>query len=473
MSRKTQDALLVLRILSDMVMVSVAWVLAFNLRFSGILPIPKGIPATVLYYKLIPFLWVIWFVALAASGFYRRTGRHRSAFVEALDILQSCALATIAFIAFTYVYEEYRYSRVVMVIFAGLHPWLVIGGRSLIRKALRRYRRLSPARRTLLIGSGDCLGMATSLVQEASDLSRDEILGAVLVGDPASISIAEAFCLKKGLKIVPRPAEWVDFFSKNPCESVLIALPHRATEFLETDLERIADQVPDVKFVPDLTRFTRFAAGVDLVGGVPVVSIHDSPLSGMGSVLKRLLDLLGAVVGIALFGPLMLIIALIIKLTSPGPVLYRQERMGLDGKTFFALKFRSMPVDAEAATGAIWASSGDGRATPFGRFLRRSSMDETPQFFNILRGDMSLVGPRPERPVFVEQFRRNIPGYYLRHKTKAGLTGWAQVNGWRGNTSIEKRIECDLFYIQNWSLSFDLKIIVLTIFKGFINKNAY
>lgn len=473
MSRKTQDALLILRILSDMAMVSLGWVLAFSLRFSGILPIPKGIPSTTLYYKLIPFLCVIWMGVLAASGFYRRTGRHRSAFMEALDILQSCAVATVAFIAFTYIYEEYRYSRVVMVLFAAMHPWLVIAGRSVIRKSLRRYRRLSPARRTLLIGGGECLGQATYLVQQATDLARDEILGAVLVGDADSVRVAEDFCRERGIPVVPRPADWVDFFTRNPCESVFIALPHRASDFLETDLERIADQVPDVKFVPDLTRFTRFAAGIDLIGGVPVVAIHDSPLSGMGSVSKRLLDILGAVVGILLFGPLMLVIAVLVKLSSPGPVLYAQVRMGLDGKTFHALKFRSMPVDAEASTGAVWASAGDGRATPLGNFLRRSSLDETPQFFNILRGEMSLVGPRPERPVFVEQFRRNIPGYYLRHKTKAGLTGWAQVNGWRGNTSIEKRIECDLYYIQNWSLRFDLKIIILTIFKGFINKNAY
>jgi putative colanic acid biosysnthesis UDP-glucose lipid carrier transferase len=162
-----------------------------------------------------------------------------------------------------------------------------------------------------------------------------------------------------------------------------------------------------------------------------------------------------------------------VKLSSPGPVFYRQQRMGLNGKTFDMLKFRSMPVDAESGTGAVWAQPGERRATPVGAFLRRTSLDELPQFINVLLGDMSVVGPRPERPVFIEEFKERVPHYMLRHKVKAGITGWAQVNGWRGNTSIEKRIEYDLYYIQNWSLSLDLKIMWMTLWKGFVHENAY
>jgi len=177
--------------------------------------------------------------------------------------------------------------------------------------------------------------------------------------------------------------------------------------------------------------------------------------------------------GIALvaLGPLLLLIALVVKLTSPGPVLLRQERMGLDGRAFSMLKFRTMRADAEVDSGPVWASPGDDRRTPAGAFLRRLSLDELPQLLNVLRGDMSLVGPRPERPVFVETFRRRIPGYMLRHKVKAGMTGWAQINGWRGNTSLEKRIEYDLYYIERWSLGFDLAILIKTIWRGF--RNAY
>jgi exopolysaccharide biosynthesis polyprenyl glycosylphosphotransferase len=170
---------------------------------------------------------------------------------------------------------------------------------------------------------------------------------------------------------------------------------------------------------------------------------------------------------------LMLLIALLIRLSSPGPILYAQERMGLDGRTFQMLKFRSMRVDAEQQTGAVWAQQQDDRRTFLGSFLRKTSLDELPQLWNVLRGEMSLVGPRPERPVFVHKFRREIPHYMLRHKVKAGITGWAQVNGWRGNTSLRRRIECDLYYIQNWSYLLDLKILTLTLWKGFVNKNAY
>lgn len=225
--------------------------------------------------------------------------------------------------------------------------------------------------------------------------------------------------------------------------------------------------------MPDLMKFTRLAAGIELISGVPVISIHDSPLVGVQGLFKRLVDFFGAVVAIIIFSPVMIASSILIPLTSRGPILYRQERMGLDGHTFMIWKFRTMPVDAEKKTGAVFATEGDNRATPLGRLLRRTSMDELPQFFNVLLGDMSLVGPRPERTVFVNDFRRNIPGYFLRHKVKAGITGWAQVNGWRGDTSIEKRIECDLYYIQNWSLSFDLRILLLTLVRGIIHKNAY
>lgn len=184
------------------------------------------------------------------------------------------------------------------------------------------------------------------------------------------------------------------------------------------------------------------------------------------------MDIVLSSVALLITGPLLLLVAAIIKFTSPGPVLYRQERMGLDGRTFRMLKFRSMGIDAEDETGPVWATLDDERRTAIGTWLRRTSLDELPQLFNVLKGEMSLVGPRPERPVFIEEFRKQIPRYMLRHKVKAGITGWAQVNGWRGDTSIERRIECDLFYIENWSLLFDWRILWLSLWKGFIHKNA-
>jgi Undecaprenyl-phosphate glucose phosphotransferase len=214
-------------------------------------------------------------------------------------------------------------------------------------------------------------------------------------------------------------------------------------------------------------------AGVEDFEGLPIISLKDTPIAGWNAVAKRLFDIAFTLAAMPLVLPVMALVAIGVKLSSPGPILYKQERMGLDGRTFNIYKFRSMKVGAEKETGAVWATKDDPRKTRFGSFIRKTSLDEYPQFFNVLFGHLSVVGPRPERPVFIEQFRNEIPKYMLRHKVKAGITGWAQVNGWRGNTDLRKRIECDLYYIQNWSLAFDLRIIWLSIFKGIVNKNAY
>jgi exopolysaccharide biosynthesis polyprenyl glycosylphosphotransferase len=212
---------------------------------------------------------------------------------------------------------------------------------------------------------------------------------------------------------------------------------------------------------------------VEEIEGLPMVRLNDSPLGGWMAIGKRLMDIGLSAVALTLLSPVYLVLSIAVRLTSRGPIFYGQERMGLDGRTFKMWKFRSMKVDAEKETGAVWAKAGDDRRTPIGALLRSTSLDEIPQFWNVFTGDMSLVGPRPERPVFVHQFKREIPHYMLRHKVKAGITGWAQVNGWRGDTSLEKRIECDLYYIRNWSFILDMKILFLTIWKGFVNKNAY
>jgi len=470
-SRK-QNTLRIIRILTDMFMVSIAWVLAYYIRFSGFIPIERGIPEEILYLKLTPFIWVIWLVVLAAFGFYRRTGYHRSAFVEGLDIVQSCFFATLAFVAFMYVYEEYRYSRLTLGIFSVLHPFGIITGRSLIRKALRFYRRKAPARKNLVIGGGDALMQAIDLSLEGH-MARGEIDGVVLVGNAEQVEIGRKLCEERNISILPIQEDWSIFFSKHPVQTVVFALPYESFAYFDTHISAIVDQVPDVRLIPDLMKYTRFASGIDVIDGKPVLSINESPLVGTGSVIKRFIDIIGAFLGLIVLSPFLLLISFLVRVSSRGPILYKQERMGIDGSTFEILKFRSMPVAAEDKSGAVWASKGDDRATFIGRIIRRTSIDELPQLFNVIKGEMSLIGPRPERPVFVEQFRQKIPGYYLRHKVKAGLTGWAQVNGWRGNTSIEKRIECDLYYIQNWSLWLDIRIVFLTVLKGFTDKNAY
>jgi Undecaprenyl-phosphate glucose phosphotransferase len=237
-------------------------------------------------------------------------------------------------------------------------------------------------------------------------------------------------------------------------------------------MERLALRTVDVKVVPDLYQYITLCGGLEEFGGLPIINLQSHPLAGWNLVFKRVFDMLLSLVAILLTGPIMLVTAMAVKLTSKGPIFYAQERMGLDGRTFKILKFRSMRTDAEVK-GAKWATAGDDRTTPIGKFIRKYSLDELPQFFNVLSGEMSLVGPRPERPVFIEEFRRQIPRYNLRHKVKAGITGLAQVEGWRGSTSLEKRIERDLYYIEHWSLWLDFKILVRTALGGFLSKNAY
>ena len=256
-------------------------------------------------------------------------------------------------------------------------------------------------------------------------------------------------------------------------DQIFIALPLQANDRLEQILENLGEETVDIKVVPDLLHYMNIQSGVEELDGLPIVNLAESPLYGWNVVVKRTSDIILSIFALLITAPFMLLVALLIKAESRGAVFYRQERVGLDRRVFSMLKFRSMKEEAESSTGPVWAKENDERRTRIGEILRKTSLDELPQLFNVLKGEMSLVGPRPERSVFIEDFKHSIPNYMLRLKMKAGLTGWAQVNGWRGNTSLEKRIECDLFYIKNWSLLFDLKIILMTFWRGFINRHAY
>ncbi|MCL4137680.1 UNVERIFIED_CONTAM: hypothetical protein GTU68_023996 [Idotea baltica] len=259
---------------------------------------------------------------------------------------------------------------------------------------------------------------------------------------------------------------------KGKVDQIIIALSYTEPEFLEPILAAIGDSMVDVKIVPDVQQFIQLGSEIEDFNGVPIVSLASTPLCGVNRLVKRSLDIAFGAIFLVVFFPLMLLIALAVKLTSRGPIFFTQERVGLDGKQFSIYKFRTMARDAEN-NGAKFAVRGDTRVTGLGRMLRKTSLDELPQLVNVLRGQMSLVGPRPERPVFIKEFRRHIPKYMLRHKVQAGMTGWAQVHGWRGNTSIEKRIEYDLYYIEHWSLALDFKILFMTLLHGLRDRNAY
>ncbi|HBO89212.1 MAG TPA: undecaprenyl-phosphate glucose phosphotransferase, partial [Acidobacteria bacterium] len=229
----------------------------------------------------------------------------------------------------------------------------------------------------------------------------------------------------------------------------------------------------EIKVVPNLLQFIVLKTGLEDMDGIPIIRVNEVPLHGFNSALKRFVDISLSAIALGVLSAPMALIAIFVKNSSPGPALYKQERMGLDGQSFTVYKFRSMTENAESKTGPIWSRENDPRRTKLGILLRRFHFDELPQLWNVLRGDMSLVGPRPERPYFVEQFKQRIPHYMLRHKVKSGITGWAQVNGWRGNTSVEKRIEFDLYYIENWSVGLDFKILWLTIARGVFHIHAF
>jgi len=259
----------------------------------------------------------------------------------------------------------------------------------------------------------------------------------------------------------------------NDVDHVFVALPFARYGQLPEVYKALSDVLVEVQLVPELPNLAGMRLGMLEIDGAVFLSCRQSPHYGWNRVLKRAMDLSLGTAALVILSPLMAALALAVKLTSPGPVLFRQTRTGLGGRTFDMLKFRSMRIDAELDTGPVWARRGDDRCTRLGRFMRRWSLDELPQLFNVLAGNMSLVGPRPERGVFVDQFRRQIPGYQQRHQVKAGITGWAQVHGWRGNTSLRRRVECDLYYVTNWSLWLDLKILLMTLYRGLRDRNAY
>ena len=255
-------------------------------------------------------------------------------------------------------------------------------------------------------------------------------------------------------------------------DEVWLALLLSDEAAIRDTLHALRHSTASIRFVPDLFTLSLVNHGVSDVVGVTMYDLSTSPMAGMNQLIKWLEDKILSLLILLMISPLMLLLAIGVKLSSPGPVFYRQERIGLNSKPFNMLKFRSMPVDIEKA-GVQWGGSAAKATTRFGQFIRKTSLDELPQFINVLKGDMSIVGPRPERPMFVEQFKDEIPNYMKKHLVKAGITGWAQVHGWRGDTDLKTRIEYDLYYIEHWSLSLDLRIVFLTLFKGFVNKNAY
>jgi Undecaprenyl-phosphate glucose phosphotransferase len=449
----------------DVTVIGAAWLASYWLRFYvPLIEVTKGFPAFARYAALTPLIVVLWAVIFDGQGVYDAQKRAPESQIGA--VLRAHLLAVGVFIALTYVFSEYRYSRVVVVFFALLAAIGVLLGRLALRWVLRGLRRYGfQATKVLLVADGPSLDLLIDRIRANPELGLD-VVGVLL---PEGSGRTEVH----GIPVLGHFGDVATTARQTAAHKVLIALPRQQWTQLDRILDQIKDETIDIQIVPDLHDYATIGCAVEDFAGLPVVSLNESPLLGWRAAGKRLTDVVLSLVALIVGAPVFLLLAIAVKVTSPGPVFYRQERMGLDGRTFKMYKFRSMRVDAESKTGAVWAKQGDDRRTPIGAFLRASSLDEIPQFWNVFLGHMSLVGPRPERPVFVQQFRQQISHYMLRHRVKAGVTGWAQVNGWRGNTSLDQRILCDLYYIRHWSYLFDIKILLLTVWKGFLNKNAY
>ena len=322
--------------------------------------------------------------------------------------------------------------------------------------------------RVLIAGNGELARAVVERIEARGELGF-RIVGYLEEPVPRSLSPVPF----PGLSCLGSIDEAEQVIEAHAVDHVFVALPHASSAAMMVLLDRLVRSCVSVHVVPDLLQFMVLRSRVEDIDGLPTINLSETPLEGWSRFVKRGFDLLVAGAATIFFSPVMLPIALAIWLEDRGPIFYRQVRMGLDGKPFEILKFRSMRVGAENESGAKWAERDDPRRTRVGRLIRAWSFDELPQLWNVLRGDMSVVGPRPERPQFVEQFRAELPHYMLRHKVRAGMTGWAQVHGWRGNTSVRIRIEHDLYYIENWSLMLDLKILFMTVLHGLRHENAY
>lgn len=451
----------------DTLVITFSWLAAYFIRFElDIIPVEQGVPELSQYIVLLAPILLIFLFNIKICGLYEPLGG-KSYLIEYYNIGKVTFISVLMLAAVSFFYRGASYSRMVVLIFWVLVTLMMIFSHMVVRRGLMIMRRKGlNLSNVLIIGAGQ-LGQ---MVAEKIDLHPEvgfHVAG-FLSDHPSKVD--SAF---KGHKVIGLTRDVSKYIRELKINQLFIALPLDKQDRLEQVLENLGEETVDIKVVPDLLRFMNVQSGVEDFDGLPIVNLNSSPLYGWNVVMKRLTDVVVSSVALVVFSPVMLLVALLIKLESKGSVIFRQERVGLDGNVFGMLKFRSMFVDAEKHTGPVWAKEGDNRCTRVGAILRRTSLDELPQLFNVLKGDMSLVGPRPERAVFVENFKKSIPHYMLRLKMKAGLTGWAQVNGWRGNTSLEKRIEYDLYYIKNWSLLFDMKIILMTVWKGFISRHAY
>ncbi len=469
MKRRAKLLFTISLVVLDVSAIALAFYLAYRLRQWIKWPAP---PLDFGPFRNYAGMMVVQVLAMVMVFFFYRL-YHRPRALSSIDELYSLfgavSVGTIVAIAlsslmFKNSVLELDYSRGMI-----LYAWvltIVLAGTG--RLAHGRVQRALQARglggaRVLIVGTGEVGQMILQKILYLPGLGY-EVMGFVDGGDIENVM---------GVPVLGRIGDLPSLIDEHSIDEVIIALPEASHEEILTIISLCERGKVSIKVYPDVFQIIAAQVSIGDLGGLPLLTVRDVALRGWRLTLKRAVDLIGSAIGLVVLSPLMMLVATLVKLDSPGPVFYAQVRMGLDARPFWMMKFRSMRTDAEAETGPVWATEDDPRRTRLGGFIRRFSIDEWPQFINVLLGEMSLVGPRPERPVFVEQFKRSIPRYMDRHREKAGLTGWAQVNGLRGDTSIAERTKYDLWYIENWSLFLDFKIILKTIFNAFTSKSAY
>ncbi len=461
MNNKTLDHLLIaLTVLFDLCFVATAIVVAYWVRFeSGWTPEALafhkgGTPPLDDYFRLIPLMVIIWLMTLKALKLYHpESNATLSAFWALCKAAIIALIATLA--ALFFIYHHEAYSRWVMLLATGFSlVWLFLG-----RLVLYRFRQAIHAQgvgvsRVALIGNCDVRAEQFIGVLKARPNSGYELVGIVTetvgVDDSAVPSLGES-------------QDILEIVQKYRLDTLFISSPTVPNETILQILHACEGVPVQINVLPELSEFIKGGTAITFFEGIPVLQLRETPMQGVSGIVKRLIDIGFSLFALIVLSPLMLTIAIIIRLTSPGKAIFRQERVGRAGKPFRIYKFRSMRADAEEEVGHVWAKSDDSRQTSLGKFLRRWSLDELPQFFNVLKGDMSLVGPRPEMSGLIDMFSESIPHYLARQRVKSGMTGWAQVNGLRGNTSLEDRVNYDRYYIENWSLALDIKIILKTL----------
>lgn len=458
-----------LHVVLDAVVIAASYMLAWYIRFAS--PISDidasvGVLSMTTYFKMLYVIVPGYLLLYYNFNLYtpKRATVHK---YEILNIFQANVVGLILLMAGWYLVSQIHFSRAMMAYFFVLNILLTTLGRSLIRMLLQYFREKGYNLKYILL-----VGYSRAAEEYINRINTNPQWGYVVRG--ILDDSVPSGTLYKGVKVVGKIENLLYILPQNKLDEIAITLPLKDYDNLEHIVDICEKSGVHTKFIPDYNSMFPSRPYTEDLMGLPVINIRYVPLTNtLNWIAKRVVDVVVAIVGLVVASPVMLISAIAIGTTSRGPVIFKQERIGLHNKPFKMYKFRTMEVQKPSTEAHGWTTKDDPRVTKVGKFLRRTSIDELPQLFNILKGDMSVVGPRPERPQFVEKFKEEIPRYMVKHQVRPGLTGWAQINGYRGDTSIKRRIEYDIFYIENWTMSFDIKIMFLTIFKGFINKNAY